>query len=572
VPDGPLHQTAEDEGPAPRRTPEQAIATPPDVVFREPEPPPPRTSRTSRILIGSCLALIGLLTVWTILIVNTRFATFAVGWSRSRLSPESIALVSSILAAVLVYLRYSVSGSERLLYIAVAFVVLAFTQLVLGASIGESEGLAPQLDVYLWAAGRIVAGVLLVVGATKAAQTESNRTGLAARFLLLSGGAVAVLGFLDLLLWAVRDHLPALSNASVALTRQAVGPLPGLTPTDLALGAAGALLYLLAAVMFVRPFRSPAPEAWWLAPALIVAAFSHLHYMLYPVVLAQRVSTGDVLRLAFAAIVLAGVAWEIRRIILSEQARAEELELLYASERDRVLELEEVERTKAELFNVLTHELAHPVATLRGLVITLSSRWRQLDASTRTRTLQRMDAESKRLRDLAEEVVSVSRLDSPGFSIRPHPERVRDLIREVKGAAAGMEDRLVVRMDDVVGAVSITIDRARILQVFRNLLSNAVKYSPGGSAVELDVTLGADEVLFEVRDRGPGIPEEDLPRLFHQFTRLHRAGEEEVGGSGLGLYISRRIVESHGGRMFARSTVGEGSVFAFTLARAEEAE
>jgi signal transduction histidine kinase len=183
-----------------------------------------------------------------------------------------------------------------------------------------------------------------------------------------------------------------------------------------------------------------------------------------------------------------------------------------------------------------------------------------------------MDAESKRLRDLAEEVVSVSRLDSPGFSIRPHPERVRDLIREVKGAAAGMEDRLVVRMDDVVGAVSITIDRARILQVFRNLLSNAVKYSPGGSAVELDVTLGADEVLFEVRDRGPGIPEEDLPRLFHQFTRLHRAGEEEVGGSGLGLYISRRIVESHGGRMFARSTVGEGSVFAFTLARAEEAE
>ena len=519
----------------------------------------------------SSLGLFAVLSVWTALIATTDLAGFGVGWSRTRLSPESIGLVASVLAAALVYLRYAASGSDRLLYLALAFVALALTQLILGLSIGATTGFPPQVDVYMWAAGRMAAGALFILAGMAPSMQKTAHQGSTATFLRWTAGVVVAVGLIDLLIWTFRNDLPSLFAASGTLAPPPPArPLPGLTGVDLLLGAVGAGVYVTAAVLFLRPFRSPPSEAWWLCPGLVIAAFTHLHYMLYPIVLSESVSTGDVLRLLFAAVLLGGVAWEIRRLIVSEQERSAALEELYASEQLRVRELEEVERGKAEMFSVLTHELAHPVASIRGFVMTLSSRWKHLDAATRNRALQRMDHESKRLRDLAEEVVSVSRLDAPGFSVTLRPERVRDLVREAVGAAVDVEERLVVAVDDAAGAAVVKIDRARLLQVFRNLLSNAVKYSPDGAPVELEVELGPGEVLFAVKDRGPGIPAEDIPRMFLQFSRLHRAGEEEVGGSGLGLYISRRIVESHGGRIWAESEVGKGSEFVFTLPRAEE--
>ncbi len=504
--------------------------------------------------------------MWTALIATTHVAGFGVGWSRTRLSPESIGLVTTVLTAVLVSLRYAASGSDRLLYLALAFVVLALTQLILGLSIGETTGSPVQVDVYMWAAGRMAAGALFILAGVAGAAHRAS-TGA---FLRWAAGVVVALGLIDLLIWAFRNGLPSLFASSGTIALPTAGPLPGLTGVDFFLGAVGAGVYVTAAVLFLRPFRSPPPEAWWLGPGLLIAAFAHLHYMLYPVVLSESVSTGDVLRLLFSAVLLGGVAWEIRRLIVSEQERSAALEQLYASEQLRVHELEEVERGKAEMFSVLTHELAHPVAAIRGFVMTLSSRWKHLDDATRNRALQRMDHESKRLRDLAEEVVSVSRLDAPGFSVTLRPERVRDLIREAAGGAVDVEDRLAIKMDDAAGAAVVNIDRARLLQVFRNLLSNAVKYSPNGAPVELEVELGPGEMVFAVKDQGPGIPAEDIPRMFLKFSRLHRTGEEEVGGSGLGLYISRRIVESHGGRVWAESEVGKGSEFVFTLPRVEE--
>jgi signal transduction histidine kinase len=111
----------------------------------------------------------------------------------------------------------------------------------------------------------------------------------------------------------------------------------------------------------------------------------------------------------------------------------------------------------------------------------------------------------------------------------------------------------------------LSADRARIMQVFRNLLSNAEKYSEPRTAIELRAEVSNGEVVFSVIDQGPGIPVEEHPRLFQRFSRLATIGREAVRGSGLGLYISRRIVEAHGGRIWVESESGRGSVFRFSL-------
>ncbi|HEX9235350.1 MAG TPA: histidine kinase dimerization/phospho-acceptor domain-containing protein, partial [Actinomycetota bacterium] len=382
---------------------------------------PASTVESRRRLLLVTGALFLALTVWTILVAATPVVGFGVAWPRTRLSPESIGIVVHVLVAILIYLRYEVTGSPRLFVISLAFVGLAFSQFVLGASVGQIGGPVSPEAVYLWTAGRIVSACLLLAGAFVVRPDRSPSDGSGPRFFWAAAAVVVGLGAIDVVIWAARHRLPPLSSAVPAQISRAVAVLPGLTPADLIMGSVGAALYFAAALAYLRPTAPAIREVGWLAPALVIAGFGHLHYMLFPAILTDRLSTGDLLRLAFSASLLAGAAWEVRRSVQTERERATELERLYGAEKARVQELEAADRTRAELFSVLTHELAHPVAAIRGFAMTLSTRWRKLDDATRDRALQRMDHESKRLRDLAEEVVSVSRLDTPGFSLTTRP-------------------------------------------------------------------------------------------------------------------------------------------------------
>ena len=122
-----------------------------------------------------------------------------------------------------------------------------------------------------------------------------------------------------------------------------------------------------------------------------------------------------------------------------------------------------------------------------------------------------------------------------------------------------------VRVDEAVDSVLVNADRSRILQVLRNLLSNAEKYSEEGTGIELAVRLEGGSVMFTVTNEGPGVAEEDISRLFQRFSRTRPLGKEDVPGSGLGLYIAKRIVESHGGRISLDSRLNEETSFSFTL-------
>jgi len=138
---------------------------------------------------------------------------------------------------------------------------------------------------------------------------------------------------------------------------------------------------------------------------------------------------------------------------------------------------------------------------------------------------------------------------------------ITSFISEIKPIAdiSGVE----IKVDYTQGDCMVMVDWNKILQVLTNLTHNAIKYSPEGSIVEIRIRNSDDNIITEVEDHGKGIPEDDLPRIFEKFyqsryTRGH-------GGIGLGLAISRGIVDAHGGKVYVQSNVGKGSIFSFSL-------
>ncbi len=270
---------------------------------------------------------------------------------------------------------------------------------------------------------------------------------------------------------------------------------------------------------------------------------------------------------AFVIIPLAVARQSFFRSLALEEAQ-QELSAAYAAERGRVAELERLDRSKAEVAQVLTHDFLHAIATLRTYVTALRSKWNRMDEDERIEVTAWIEREADRLKALAEQSVAVMFGEPDGPALSLEAELVSDLVDEAADATNRMDGRLKVDVPEVAGGMTVRADRVRVLQVFRNLLGNAAAYSPAGSPIELVVsTARDDEVRFAVRDQGSGIDPDQAELLFRPFTRLPGSSTDAVQGSGLGLYISRQIVEAHGGRIGVDSRPGEGSEFWFTLPR-----
>jgi len=269
---------------------------------------------------------------------------------------------------------------------------------------------------------------------------------------------------------------------------------------------------------------------------------------------------------AFVIVPLALARQSFFRSLDLEQAKGD-LAGAYEAERGRVVELERLDRAKAELAQVLTHDFLHAIATLRTYAAALRKNWAQIDEAERFEVAGWIERETGRLKALAEQSVSIMFGDADGPALSLRPERVAELVEEAADATKRLGGRLRIDLPKDAAAAVVLADRVRVLQVLRNLLSNAASHSEPGTPIELGVQASEAEVVFAVRDRGPGITAQDLPRLFRPFSRLSNAVAEETPGSGLGLYVSRRIVEAHRGTIAAQSEPGVGSTFSFTLPR-----
>lgn len=240
---------------------------------------------------------------------------------------------------------------------------------------------------------------------------------------------------------------------------------------------------------------------------------------------------------------------------VTEELQATNVELVAAN-----AELTQLDALKDEFVGLVSHELRAPLTNINASVELLLAS--QLPAGARAK-LEIIGQEAKRLTGLVRSVLDVSRIQAGRLQLLPVATDPAELCR---AALARQPADRPWQLEVVPATPPVLADVDRIGEVLANLLENASKYSRAGTPVLLAVRpLTADEVLFAVSDHGSGIPPEELERIFERFHRVERGDDRATYGHGLGLYIARRLVEGHGGRMWAESRPGEGSTFLFTL-------
>jgi PAS domain S-box-containing protein len=229
-----------------------------------------------------------------------------------------------------------------------------------------------------------------------------------------------------------------------------------------------------------------------------------------------------------------------------------------------------LEELRAQFVATISHELRTPLASLHGAAMTLLERKHELTDQTRHDLLEMIGAQSKRLADLVEEILLTGQLDSGSLRVVTEPFEAEEIVWSVAAAArlrVGDDTTIDVSLPAVLPKV--VGDPARTRQVLTNLMDNAIKYSPHGGRMQLGVEAGEGYARFTVRDEGLGIPLGEQKRIFEKFYRLDPDHRRGIGGSGLGLYISRELVRTMNGRIWVESDAGKGATFAFELPLAE---
>jgi two-component system phosphate regulon sensor histidine kinase PhoR len=213
-----------------------------------------------------------------------------------------------------------------------------------------------------------------------------------------------------------------------------------------------------------------------------------------------------------------------------------------------------------------SHELRTPVAAIFGAARTLD-RADGIDEELRDQLLGVISRESERLARITSDMLTTEALASGTLVTRKEPVELAGLLRDMVAAArARMPDAAIELRDGL--PVRVAADPMRLQQVVGNLLDNAIKYSPGGEPIEVDVDAADDVVRIAVADRGIGIPAESRERVFQRFYRVDPELRRGVGGSGLGLFISRELVEAMGGSIAVEPNEPRGTRFVVSLQRA----
>ena len=218
-----------------------------------------------------------------------------------------------------------------------------------------------------------------------------------------------------------------------------------------------------------------------------------------------------------------------------------------------------LERLQDDFVATISHELRTPLGFIKGYATTLLREDTTWSKETRREFLTIIDEETDRLRELIDNLLDSSRLQTGTLRMKFQPLRLDTMLRDVSLRARSFHDNMPIDLNLEDDNVQVQADPTRLAQVFDNLLSNAVKYAPG-SKVTIALTKEKEIAHISVGDQGPGIPAVYIENIFTRFFRVPN-DTTSVRGTGLGLFICRRIIRTHGGEITAESTFGEGTTF-----------
>ena len=224
-----------------------------------------------------------------------------------------------------------------------------------------------------------------------------------------------------------------------------------------------------------------------------------------------------------------------------------------------------VDRLKSEFVSTISHELRTPLAAIYGAALTLRREEPALEAQ-REGLLDVIAGEAERLARIVNDILWVSRLESGTLHVAVESCDPVALVRKVVDAAeTHLPPNVTLALDVEPGVPPIAADPDKVRQVLTNLVDNAIKYSPDGGAVSVAVGRNDSTVSFRIHDHGLGIPAAEQSRIFEKFFRLDPELTRGVGGTGLGLYITRELVRRMDGHVEVESREGEGSTFTVEL-------
>lgn len=247
------------------------------------------------------------------------------------------------------------------------------------------------------------------------------------------------------------------------------------------------------------------------------------------------------------------------------------------------------EREQAEFISTASHEMRTPVASIEGyLGLALNPRTAQIDEKARD-FIGKAQASAQHLGHLFQDLLDVSRVDDNRLNSNP---KIVDLVELTHSIAQGLlaqaqtkglrinykpkpdlgdEPNETINERTLTPIYYVELDNDHLREVISNLIENAIKYTPSG-AIDIDIVGDGDHVTLSVADSGIGIPQEDIPHLFQKFYRVDDSDTREIGGTGLGLYLARKLVESMHGKIWVDSQYQQGSTFYIQLPRLDNAE
>jgi signal transduction histidine kinase len=237
---------------------------------------------------------------------------------------------------------------------------------------------------------------------------------------------------------------------------------------------------------------------------------------------------------------------------------------LRESEQQQTREAEAAREQLREFVSLVVHDLRGPLTVTRGYLQLLERRLLPTSDEQTRRPIDQMERALQHVQHLVSDLLDIARIERRHFAIRPAPGDLADLVREVVDGQRVTDDRHQYSVT-TPAPVPGTWDRVRLQQVLSNLITNAAKFSAPGTAIQVQVRSDNGSVVLSVTDQGSGIAPEAIGQLFQPFARVGR--ERDATGTGLGLYITKSIVEAHGGRIWVESVVGRGTTFFVRLPR-----